>query len=95
MARCEIDTGQAYKESPNHIRSIKEALQKNMPLLEAVKSIMEDEKSLSAECVTLLHSKVRLIEEDSIAIRRILEDIAADEEKRQELLQMIVDLIAR
>jgi hypothetical protein len=32
-----------------------------MPLLEALKTILEDEKALSEEYVTLLHSKVRVI----------------------------------
>ena len=52
-----------------------------MLLLEALKTILEDEKALSEEYVTLLHSKVRVIGEDNTALKRILGDITADEEK--------------
>ena len=81
MARCEVEMGQAYKESPSHVRSIKDGLHSGMPLLEALKTILEDEKALSEEYVTLLHSKVRVIGEDNTALKRILGDITADEEK--------------
>jgi len=46
-----------------------------------VRSLLEDEKAIAEEYVTLLHSKVGLIGEDTIALKRIFGDIAADEEK--------------
>ena len=94
MTRCEDEMGQAYKESLNHIRSIKDGLRKDMPLLEALRNILDDERALSEEYVNLLHSKVRLIEENDTALRRILRDIAADEEKHQELLQLVMNSIS-
>ena len=95
MARCEVEMGQAYTESLSHIRSVKDRLQKGMSLLEALKSILKDEKAISEEYLTLLHSKVRLIEEDDTALRRVLRDIASDEVKHQELLELVMDFISR
>ena len=93
MIRCEVEMGQAYKDSLSHIRSIKDALRKDLPLLDAIKMILEDEERISEEYLTLLHSKARLIEEDDTAIRRVLKDIASDEEKHQELLKLVADSI--
>lgn len=95
MARCELEMGQAYTESLSHVRSVKDRLQRGMSLLEALKSILKDEKAISEEYLTLLHSKVRLIEEDDTGLRRILRDIASDEEKHQEVLELVMDSISR
>jgi len=95
MARCEVEMGQAYMESLNHIRSIRDRLKNGMSLLEALQSILKDEKAIGEEYLTLLHSKVRLVEEDDPALRRILGDIASDEEKHQELLRLVMDCISR
>jgi hypothetical protein len=95
MARCEVEMGQAYVESLSHIRSIRDGLQNGMSLLEALESILKDEKAISEEYVTLLHSKVRLVEEDDTALRRILGDIASDEERHLELLKLVIDYVSR
>lgn len=87
--------GASLQESVSHVRSIKDGLHSGMPLLEALKTILEDEKALSEEYVTLLHSKVRVIGEDNTALKRILGDIAADEEKHQALLKLAVRSICR
>jgi rubrerythrin len=95
MAQCEVEMGQAYMESLSHIRSIRDGLQNGMSLLEALESILKDEKAMSEEYVTLLHAKVRLVEEDDTALRRLLGDIASDEERHQELLKFVIDYISR
>ena len=95
MARCEVEMGQAYMESLSHIRSVRDGLQNGMSVLEALQSILKDEKAIGEEYLTLLHSKVRLVEEDDPALRRILGDIASDEEKHQELVRLVMDCISR
>lgn len=94
MARCEVEMGQAYVESLAHIRSIRDGLQ-NGSLFEALQSILKDENAIGEEYLTMLHSKVRLVEEDDPALRRILGDIASDEEKHQELVRLVMDRISR
>ena len=95
MARCEVEMGQAYMESLNHIRSVKDGLKNGMSVLEALQRILKDEKAIGEEYLTLLHSKVRLVEEDDPALRRILGDIASDEEKHQELVRLVMGCISR
>ena len=95
IARSQAEMGQIYVDSLSHIRSIKLGAQIDMSLVEALKIILEDEKTSSEEYVSLLHSKLRLVEEDNMALERILKDIAADEEKHQELLKLILDSISR
>jgi len=95
MPRCEVEMGQAYMESLNHTRSIRDRLKNGMSLLEALQSILKDEKAIGEEYLTLLHSKVRLVEEDDPALRRIVGDIASDEEKHQELVRLVIDCISR
>ena len=87
--------GQTYVDSLSHVRSIKLGLEIGMSLFEALKIILEDEKTIGEEYVSLLHSKLRLVEEDDMALKRILRDIAADEEKHQELLKLILESISR
>jgi hypothetical protein len=94
MTRCEVEMGQAYKESLSHIRSIRNELQHGMSLSEALQSILKDEKAIGEEYVTLLHLRVKLIEEEDTALRRTLADIALDEEKHQELLKLAIATIS-
>jgi rubrerythrin len=93
MARSQEEMGEIYVDSLSHVRSIKLGLEIDMSLFEALKIILEDEKTIGEEYVSLLHSKLRLVEEDNMALKRILADIAADEEKHQELLRLILDSI--
>jgi rubrerythrin len=86
--------GQIYVDSLSHVRSIKLGLEIDMSLFEALKIILEDEKTIGEEYVSLLHSKLRLAEEDNIALKRMLKDIAADEEKHLEPLKLILDAIS-
>jgi bacterioferritin (cytochrome b1) len=78
----------------SHVRSIKLGVQIGMSLFEALKIVLEDEKTMSEEYVSSLHSKLRLTEEDNMALKRILRDIVADEEKHEELLKLILDSIS-
>ena len=93
--RCEVEMGQVYKESLSHMRSIKEKLHNGMSLSEAVKSMLDHEKAVGEEYLTQLHLKVRLLEERDTALRRILGDIAVDEEKHEELLKLVMNSISR
>jgi len=95
MARCEVEMGQEYVESLSHMQSIRDGLQNGMSLFEALQSMLKDEKAIGEEYLTLLHSKVRLVEEDDPALRRVLRDIASDEEKHQELVRLVMDCISR
>jgi len=94
-ARCEAEIGQACEESLSHMRSIRERLQNGMSLSEAVKSMLDHEKVVGEEYLTQMHLKVRLLEERDTALRRILRDIAADEERHVELLKLVMDSISR
>jgi rubrerythrin len=94
IARSQEEMGQVYVDSLSHVRSIKLGMQIGMSLFEALKIVLEEEKKISEEYVSLLHSKLRIVEEDNIAIRRILADIAADEEKHQELLKLILQSVS-
>jgi hypothetical protein len=94
IARSQAEMGEIYVESLSLVRSIKLGLEIDMSLFQALKTILEDEKAISEEYVTLLHSKLRLVEEDDMALERILRDIVADEEKHLELLKLILDAIS-
>jgi hypothetical protein len=93
-ARSQDEMGEIYVNSLSHVRSIKLGLQVGMSLFEALKTVLEDEKTMSEEYVSSLHSKLRLAEEDNMALKRILRDIVADEEKHEELLKLILDSIS-
>lgn len=67
-ARCEVEMGQIYKESLSNIRSTKDGLQNGMSLLQALKIVLKDEKVLSEEYVTLLHSMIHELEMPSLLL---------------------------
>jgi rubrerythrin len=94
IARSQAEMGQVYVDSLSHVRSIKLGLQVGMSLFEALKIILEDEKTISEEYVSLLHSKLTLVEEDNMALERIVRDIAADEYKHQDLLKLVLDSVS-
>lgn len=95
MAGCEIEMGQAYKQYLSFIKSLKGKLKNGMLPLEALDSIMGHEKFMNEEYLSQLHSRVRLVQEQDTAVRRVLEDTAADEERHRELLELAMDRLSR
>lgn len=91
---CESEMGEAYTESLGSTQSLKQRVQNGMPIFEAMKRILEYEKLLSEEYLIQLHTKVKLIVEEDTALRRILGDVAADEQRHQEVLKLALELVS-
>jgi len=90
MVECEKAMGRAFKESIESTRSLRESFRKGMPLLKVMENLINYEKAVGEEYLTLLHSRVALLDAKEPAIRKILEYVAADEERHEETLKLAI-----
>ena len=59
-----------------------------MPLLEAIRRLTDYEGMIGEEYLMLIHARLAGYDEKETAVKKILEYIAADEERHQETLKL-------
>ncbi len=59
------------------------------------RNLVAYEESVGEEYVTLLHSTLKAFVETNPAVKKTLEDIAADEKRHAEILKQIVELSSK
>ena len=91
-AECERELGESFRWSIDFARSLRESLRQGTPWLEVVRKLTDYEGVIGEEYIALLHSRLGAYGEEDAAIKRILEYIAADEERHQEALRLAANL---
>ena len=94
-AECGKHMGQIFTEALALARSVRENVLRGVPLLKCVEKLLEHEDKLSEEYAIEIHSRLASMDEDKLAVRRILEDIAQDEKRHVETLKIIIGMISK
>lgn len=89
---CESTLGSLYTEAMVSARAMKESVLKGMPVLNAMKALVEYEEKVGEEYVTQAHARIESVDEMDPVARRLLEDIAADEKVHAEDLKLAVQI---
>jgi rubrerythrin len=89
---CESQMGQLFMQSLASASSIKKEVSRGMPILEAARQLLKFEDNVSEEYLTRIHAGIRALSEANPAVKRILADIADDERRHAEILQLMVDI---
>jgi rubrerythrin len=91
-AECGREMGESFGSSIDFARSLRERVRQRAPLLEIMPKLTDYEGMIGEEYMTLVHARLSAYEEKDAAVKRILEYIAADEERHQEALRLAVKL---
>jgi len=89
---CKRLMGSIFVDSLEFTRNLSGSLQKGIGSLEAMRGLVRHEASVSEEYVTMIHSRVNASEEENATVKKILEYIAADEERHVEILKRAIAL---
>ena len=77
--------GELITDSVEFTRKLKDSVQKAMPLLEAMRKLVEYEGNVGDEFVTLMHTRLSVSDEEDATIKKILECIAAPLTDRRDI----------
>jgi rubrerythrin len=89
---CKTVMGKIFADSVEFTRNLKDSVQKGMPLLEAMRKLVGYEESVGEEFVTLMHTRLSACDEEDATIKKILEYIARDEERHEEILNRAIEV---
>jgi hypothetical protein len=84
--------GNIFADSVKLTRNLKDSMQKGMPFLEAMRKLVDYEGSVGEEYVTLMHSRLSACDEEDATVKKILEYIARDEERHEEILKLAIEV---
>jgi hypothetical protein len=85
--------GTLFVHSVEFLRSIKNQVLNGMPVAEAAAKLVKfEEDAASEEDLSLVYANVNAAVTTNVAMKRILADIAEDEESHAEILQLIVEI---
>jgi rubrerythrin len=89
---CKKVLGTIFTDSLEFTRNLKDSVQKGMPLSEAMRKLVSYEGSVGEEYVTLIHSRLSASDEEDATVKKILEYIARDEERHEEILRRTIEV---
>jgi rubrerythrin len=89
---CEKEMGQLYTRAVESTRSLREKALQGRPISEIATELLQCETQLSEEYFNEIHSRLRATVQTNPAIKRILEDIAEDEKRHVETLNLILEM---
>jgi rubrerythrin len=92
IADCKKVLGTIFTDSIELTRNLKGSVQKGMPLSEAMRKLLRYEGSVGEEYATLMHSRLSALNEEDATIKKILEYIARDEERHEEILKRAIEV---
>ncbi len=93
--QCKEEMGTQFERTMNHTHLLRDELQKDTPLLNIIKGLLECEQFISEEYLTLLHSRIRLVSPEENEICKILEYIVNDEERHVEILERALNILKK
>jgi rubrerythrin len=89
---CRTAVGQIFTDSVELTKNLRDGMQKGMPLLEAMRRLIDYEGSVGEEFVTLIHTRLAASDEEDATIKKILQYVARDEERHEEILKFAIRL---
>jgi rubrerythrin len=89
---CKKVMGRIFAGSVEFTRDLNDSVHKAMPLLEAMRKLVNYEENVGEEFVTLMHSRLSACDEEDATIKKILEYIAGDEERHEEILKLAIEV---
>jgi len=87
---CKKALGTIFTDSLELTRNLKDSVQNGMPLSEAMRKLVSYEGSVGEEYTTLIHSRLSASDEEDATVKKILEYIARDEERHEEILRRAI-----
>jgi rubrerythrin len=93
LVQCDKVMGKAFKESMEFTKSLRDSIHKGISPLDAMKKLVAYEEAIGEEMLTQMHSRVKLIDEKDPVVKMILGYIAADEERHEETLKLVISLL--
>ncbi|MGA2240001.1 MAG: ferritin-like domain-containing protein [Candidatus Bathyarchaeia archaeon] len=89
---CKKVLGTIFTDSLELTRNLKDSVQNGMPLSEAMRKLVSYEGSVGEEYTTLIHSRLSASDEEDVTVKKILEYIARDEERHEEILRRAIEV---
>jgi len=89
---CRNQMGTLYTEALASARSLKDRVLAGMPILDAMKTLVQYEDQVGEEYVTQAHAQLESISGIDAVAKHLLEDIAADERVHAEDLRLAIDI---
>ena len=91
-ADCQKKMGALYTKAMASAQSMRESVLNGMPVLDAMKTLIQYEDQIGEEYVTHAHARIESLDEVDLVAKRLLEDIAADEKVHAEDLKLAVEI---
>jgi len=92
---CEEEMGELYAKAMESTRSMKQDVQAGMPLLEALRILVQHEDAVGEEYITQVHARIKALGESDRVVKRLLEDIAAEEKTHSEDLRLAIEIASQ
>lgn len=92
IPECRAAAGELLTDSVELTRNLKDSMQKGTSLLEAMRRLIDCERGAGEEFVTLVHTRLGASDEEDATIEKVLEYIARDEERHEEILNLAIKL---
>jgi len=89
---CKTVLGTIFTDSVELTRGPKDGVEKGMPLSEAMRRLLDYEGSVGEEYATLLYSRLTACDQEDATVKKIIEYIAADEERHEEILKRAIEV---
>jgi len=89
---CKTVLGTIFTDSVELTRGPKDGVEKGMPLSEAMRRLLDYEGSVGEKYATLLYSRLTACDQEDATVKKIIEYIAADEERHEEILKRAIEV---
>ena len=92
---CAEEMGDLYTTAMESALSMKEKVLAGMPVLDAMRELVQYEDDVGEEYVTQAHARINALNETDLVLKRLLEDIAAEEKVHAEDLKLAIEIASK
>ena len=89
---CAEEMGDLYATAMESALSLKEKVLAGMSVLDAMRVLIQYEGDVGEEYVTQAHARINALNETDVVLKRLLEDIAAEENVHAEDLKVAIEI---
>lgn len=89
---CTEEMGDLYTTAMEFALAMKENVLAGMSVLEAMRALIQYEGDVGEEYVTQAHTRINALNETDLVVKRLLEDIAAQEKVHAEDLKLAIEI---
>ena len=89
---CAGEMGDLYTAAMESALSLKERVLAGMSVLDAMKTLVKYEGDVGEEYVTQVHARINALSETDLVLKRLLDDIAAEEKVHAEDLMLAIEI---